>query len=233
MRLKLIDLLPMKWKVLLDKKYVVRSGTQEIITINMSSDENTMYELLAGSSLTININQTVDSPIVNHSLHILAHDDAICTIVCFIENVITHLHVKFDLVGIRSKGFLTGIIKTGSSQIHTIKTEQIHKGVATESKVKLRGTVEKFGQHTFEGLIRLEAGSRGAVAHQEHKVLMLDSLAVVKSVPCLQVLHKDVVCGHGTALSYIQQQDLYALALRGIQEPQARLLLIQAFLVSE
>jgi len=223
----------MKWKVQLVDTRIIPLNTQEIITLDATSDTTTTLELLAGASVTVHVSQTPDTFAVNHSLTVVLHDDARCSVVCIVENSLTILFVQFVLKGNHSQATLAGLLKTGNNHVHTIKTEQIHQGVATKSNVKLRGTVEKSGQHTFEGLIRLEPGSRGSVAHQEHKALLLDPSAVVKSVPSLQVFHNDVVCGHGTALSYIQQQDLCALALRGIEESQARLLLIQAFLAPE
>jgi len=48
--------------------------------------------------------------------------------------------------------------------------------------------------------------------------------------PELEIFADDVICGHGTAIGALDDDALFYLRSRGLAEPEAKELLIQAFL---
>ncbi len=65
--------------------------------------------------------------------------------------------------------------------------------------------------------------------HQMAQALMLSEMAEFDSKPELEIFADDVVCGHGSTSGQVDDELMFYLRARGIPEPQARALLIAAF----
>jgi Fe-S cluster assembly protein SufD len=65
--------------------------------------------------------------------------------------------------------------------------------------------------------------------HQMARALMLSEMAEFDSKPELEIFADDVVCGHGSTSGQVDDELMFYLRSRGIPEPQARALLIAAF----
>ena len=65
--------------------------------------------------------------------------------------------------------------------------------------------------------------------HQMAHALLLSEAAEFDSKPELEIFADDVVCGHGSTSGQVDEDLLFYLRARGIPEPQARALLIEAF----
>ena len=124
--------------------------------------------------------------------------------------------------------FVTSITHPG--QQHNIKTIQRHTAANTVSSVTVRSVVYQNACHTYHATITLEPGSFNADAQQENKIIVLGDYAPVVSEPTLHITHNDVRCGHGTAIGQLDQEQLLALQLRGIESKKAETILLEAFL---
>jgi Fe-S cluster assembly protein SufD len=65
--------------------------------------------------------------------------------------------------------------------------------------------------------------------HQMARALMLSEHTEFDSKPELEIFADDVVCGHGSTSGQVDDELMFYLQSRGIPEPQARALLIAAF----
>ena len=65
---------------------------------------------------------------------------------------------------------------------------------------------------------------------QQHRALLLSRDATVEAVPRLEIYADDVKCAHGSAIGTLNQDQLYYMRTRGIDENDARALLTTAFL---
>lgn len=65
--------------------------------------------------------------------------------------------------------------------------------------------------------------------HQMAQALLLSETAEFDSKPELEIFADDVICGHGSTSGQVDDELLFYLRARGIPEPQARALLIAAF----
>ena len=61
------------------------------------------------------------------------------------------------------------------------------------------------------------------------KALLLSEQAEFDSKPELEIYADDVLCGHGATTGQIDDELLFYLKARGIEDAEARALLIQAF----
>lgn len=82
----------------------------------------------------------------------------------------------------------------------------------------------------FTGRIVVEEGAVGTEAYQACRNLLASDQARVEARPELEIYNDDVKCSHGCATGQLDETQLFYMRTRGIPEPQARLLLRQAFM---
>ena len=104
-----------------------------------------------------------------------------------------------------------------------------HIGAKTTSNVHLKGAVEDYARSVFHGLLRIEEGAARSSAFERNRNLVLSPGAKAHSVPNLEILCDDVVCGHGSSVGPLDEEHLYYLQTRGISKPRAERLLIRGF----
>jgi len=65
--------------------------------------------------------------------------------------------------------------------------------------------------------------------YQMNQALLLSPEAEIDSKPQLEIYADDVKCSHGATVGEIDANQLFYLRARGIPEPQARAMLVHAF----
>ncbi len=98
-------------------------------------------------------------------------------------------------------------------------TRQKHKAVMTE---KARGV--------FQGKFRVERAGQQTDAKMTANALLLSDEAEADHKPELEIYADDVECAHGSTTGALDEDALFYLRARGLDEQGARALLIEAFL---
>jgi FeS assembly protein SufD len=93
----------------------------------------------------------------------------------------------------------------------------------------LKAVLDKESRGVFQGKIIVAPGAQKTDSKQMAQALLLSEGAEFDSKPELEIFADDVVCGHGSTSGQIDEDLLFYLEARGIPEPEARALLIQAF----
>ena len=129
-----------------------------------------------------------------------------------------------------SRSHVSGAVLARGRQ-HNDTTMVIDHGVpACESrefnKLVLDGSARGIVQ--CKAIVRKDAQKTDG--HQMARALMLSEAAEFDSKPELEIFADDVVCGHGSTSGQVDEEHLFYLRARGIPEPQARALLIAAFI---
>lgn len=104
-----------------------------------------------------------------------------------------------------------------------------HVGRSTTSDVFLKGAVEDDAQSVFTGLLRIEKDAQKTSTFETNRNLVLSDNAKAHSVPNLEILCDDVVCGHGSSVGPLEDDHLYYLQSRGLGKERAERLLIRGF----
>ncbi len=104
-----------------------------------------------------------------------------------------------------------------------------HRGKNTSSDVFLKGAVEDEAQSVFTGLLKIERDATRTSAFETNRNLVLSENAKAHSVPNLEILCDDVVCGHGSSVGQLEEEHLYYLESRGISRERAERMLIKGF----
>lgn len=90
--------------------------------------------------------------------------------------------------------------------------------------------VEDTARGNFSGLIRVDHGAYGTTAYQNNRNILSTSGARMNSDPQLEIYCDDVKCSHGSATGQLNEQALFYMRSRGIDLPEARSMLMNAFM---
>lgn len=105
-----------------------------------------------------------------------------------------------------------------------------HKGKNTMSRTLVRGVATDSGQADFKGSINIHQTGAGADGFLQHEGLLLSKKARINSLPGLEIGTDDVKASHGSAVHYIQPEQLFYLQSRGIETPEAKRMIVAGFL---
>jgi Fe-S cluster assembly protein SufD len=139
------------------------------------------------------------------------------------------LDLGLDLDGQGSSAEVVGLFFGHQQQTLDYRMVLNHRGRKSTSAVLLKGAVEDAAQSIFSGLVRIEKGAFGASAFETNRNLVLSPDAKAHSVPNLEILCDDVICGHGSSVGPLEEEHLYYLRSRGLTRPRAERLLIRGF----
>ncbi len=104
-----------------------------------------------------------------------------------------------------------------------------HIGRSTSSDVFLKGALEDDSQSVFTGLLRIEKDAEKTSTFETNRNLVLSENAKAHSVPNLEILCNDVICGHASSVGPLEEDHLYYLQSRGLSKERAERLLIKGF----
>jgi Fe-S cluster assembly protein SufD len=137
--------------------------------------------------------------------------------------------VNAALKGEGSSLLLEGLFIGSGSQHLDNKTVIEHARPHCESLEVYKGILDDNARGIFDGRIIVGTGAQKTVARQVNKNLLLSETAIVDSKPTLEINNDDVKCNHGSTIGQLDEEALFYLRSRGIDETEARALLVYAF----
>lgn len=138
---------------------------------------------------------------------------------------------SFILVGSHACVTLGGRTMLMGTSKQVITVEQIHHAPDTTSATEIYTVLDDASFLDYQGTITIEKTAVRSKAFQTQKNLVISSQAQVISIPNLQVLTHDVQCGHGSAVSHVNDDHLFYLQSRGLSHEVAKKLIVQGFLL--
>ncbi len=141
------------------------------------------------------------------------------------------LRYTMDNIGANLK--VNGSILSLDGMHNDHHVEILHLAPQTFSRLDWHSACAGKSRTVGTGMLRIEAGAKGADAGQLFHNLLLSKDAEADSIPELEVSENDVVgCGHGTANGPVDDDQMFYLKTRGFKEGEARDVLVAAFLNS-
>lgn len=92
-----------------------------------------------------------------------------------------------------------------------------------------KGILAENSRGVFNGKIMVRKGAQKTNAYQSNKNLLLSGNAKIDTKPQLEIFADDVKCTHGATVGQVDDESLFYLRSRGIDEKSARSLLVNAF----
>ena len=140
------------------------------------------------------------------------------------------LSMSFDLAGEGANCRSDVVYILSGDEKSVIASDVRHNADKTVSAQLVKGAVGGRGHAAFQGGILIPYDKKEIDGAQQHRALLLSRDATVEAVPRLEIYADDVKCAHGSAIGTLNQDQLYYMRTRGIDENDARALLTTAFL---
>ncbi|WP_447895637.1 Fe-S cluster assembly protein SufD [Vreelandella sp. GE22] len=164
---------------------------------------------------SIHVEQSRDSVYTSYNLNLggaLARNDIIADLNG--ENAYTNLYGLFF----------------GQGRQHVDNHTKVnHNAALTFSNENYKGILGDRAHGVFNGRVYVKRDSQKIEGFQSNQNLLLSDRAHIDAKPELEIYADDVKCSHGTTTGQLDEEAVYALRTRGIDEATARGLLTLAF----
>ena len=106
----------------------------------------------------------------------------------------------------------------------------IHSAPKTKGRVTLRGVLRDRASARVRGLIRINKGAQGSDDFLEERTLLLGKGARIEALLYLEIEADEVRASHAATSSTVDEEQLFYLRSRGLNQAEAERLLITGFL---
>lgn len=124
---------------------------------------------------------------------------------------------------------LNGLLFGQGRQHLDMHSKVNHNAPNTYSDENYKGILNDRARGVFNGKVIVKRDSQQIEAHQNNANLLLSDQAEMDTKPELEIYADDVKCSHGTTTGQLDENAVFALRARGIDESVARGLLTLAF----
>jgi Fe-S cluster assembly protein SufD len=105
-----------------------------------------------------------------------------------------------------------------------------HTAPGCTSRQTVKNVLADRSRGVFQGKIEVARDAQKTDGYQMNQALLLSPFAEVDSKPELEIFADDVKCSHGATVGELDAEQLFYLRSRGIPNPEARSILVRAFL---
>lgn len=137
--------------------------------------------------------------------------------------------LRVELAGRGAKVNVSGLALVRGRQHIEHRTDIRHNAPGACSTQSFKAAVSATGHGVFQGRIEVAPGAQKTDARQNSRNLLLSDRAVADSKPELIINADDVMCAHGSATGDLDENEVFYLRSRGIDEAEARAMLVEAF----
>jgi Fe-S cluster assembly protein SufD len=135
--------------------------------------------------------------------------------------------LKFNAEG--GEAFVDGLYFLGGEQHHDTHSIIAHNVPNCTSHQTYKGILNDKSRGVFNGKVFVAVGASGTDGYQSNKNLLLSNDARVDTKPQLEIFNDDVKCSHGATVGQLEEEELFYLLSRGLNENLARNLLTYGF----
>ena len=146
------------------------------------------------------------------------------------EGVSLEHALEVDLDGPGASLDLAGAWRCSGAERVKLQVVVRHNAPGCSSEQLFKGVVGGSARAEFDGLVYVAHGAMKTDAHQQCHSLLLSPDAFAEARPQLEIYADDVQCSHGATTGYLNPEELFYMRSRGIPEPEARQMQVEAFL---
>lgn len=134
-----------------------------------------------------------------------------------------------NLSGSNANAEVLGLFLTDKNQHVDNQVYIRHSASNCSSNELFKGILDDESSAVFNGHIYVAKDAQKTSAYQNNKNILLSDTAKINTKPFLEIYADDVKCSHGATVGQLDQEALYYLKSRGIDDKKARNLLMYAF----
>ena len=139
--------------------------------------------------------------------------------------------VSCNLEGQYSSAFINGIHLLSKNKHHEIRTNTNHLYENTKSYQLIKSVIDDSSKSVYQGKIYVDSKAQKTDGYQLSKALLLNEQAEFNAKPELEIYADDVKCSHGSASGSLDEDSIFYLMSRGLDQKTAKELLINGFLL--
>lgn len=144
-------------------------------------------------------------------------------------NAVSRNQITADIDGENASLFLGGMLISDGTQEAENNTIIRHNQPNSTSNELFKYILDERSHGIFSGIIVVEKDAQKTLSRQTNKSICLTPEAVVNSRPQLEIYADDVKCGHGATTGQLDNEALFYMKQRGIDQDTARMMLLSAF----
>jgi len=139
--------------------------------------------------------------------------------------------IHSQLLGEESHVTMDGLYLLDGDQHVDNHTRIDHAVPHTTSEEVYKGVMDGDSHAVFNGKVVVHKDAQKTDANQSNRNLLLSRSCEIDSKPEMEIYADDVKCGHGSTVGQLDEQQIFFLRARGLDEVAARSLLTYAFAV--
>ena len=147
-----------------------------------------------------------------------------------IGSKVTMKYPAVILAGERARGETLSVAFAGEGQHQDAGAKMIHLAPHTSSSIISKSIARGGGRTSYRGEIKVAAGAHHSANTVRCDALLVDTISRSDTYPAVDVREDDVSMGHEATVSRISDEQLFYLQARGIEELDARRLVVRGFL---
>ncbi len=134
------------------------------------------------------------------------------------------------LNGPYAKGSCITVAAAGKGQIQDTGAKMIHLAPYTKSNIISKSIASNGGNATYRGTVRIVKDAINSISNVKCDTIILDELSKSDTIPTNIVDNKSSHLEHEATISKIEEEKLFYLMSRGINEDKAKELIIMGFI---
>lgn len=142
---------------------------------------------------------------------------------------LTKAFIEVDEVGKGANARVSGFFFADKNQFFDLDTQQNHNAPLTTSDLLFKGAAKDNARTLWQGMIKSLPKMQKIDGYQVCRNLVLSDTARMDGIPGLEIEADDVACSHAATFGSLEEQPVFYLMSRGIERPQAELMLISGF----
>ena len=140
------------------------------------------------------------------------------------------MEIECDLIEENSRCNIFSALFLNKNEHQEIKTLVNHLAPNCKSNQKVKNVLSSESKGVYQGKIYVKDIAQKTDAYQLSKALLLDENSEFNSKPELEIYADDVKCSHGSSSGNIDEDSIYYLMTRGLNQNDSKKLLIKGFL---
>lgn len=220
-------------------RMIIRLGAgAELMVIEHHQGEgrywnNALTQVVIGPGATLRHVRIQDNPaqaVYTQNTHAAVDKDGCYeTFVLTAGSLLSRNEVQVDLNAAGASCNLSGVNLLEGKQHGDTTLTVVHSAPDCCSKQFYRSLVRGQGRGVFQGKIRVNKGADGTDATQLSNAILLSEGAEMDTKPELEIYADDVKCSHGATTGALDEEALFYMRSRGLDENTARAVLLSAF----
>jgi len=138
--------------------------------------------------------------------------------------------VNVNLNGENSRFEHFAVFLGNNEQKFDFDVNAFHNAPYTYSNMLTKGALNDKSKSFYKGLIKINKNASNSNGYQKQEAILLSENAESNSIPKLEIDNNEVRCTHGSSVSQIDEDKMFYVMSRGLDEKKAKIILVRGFL---